>query len=173
MRGRRIFLETVENIMLLHFEKYPLMTARDAVKLINQSAKGCGHMVKDEKSALSMLKNEMGSIEADADAQLLESIGNGYARLDLHAAKAKGISPETVCKIFVESANSGPQTEIETMIQLLKKLAEEGKTPFSKDELSAFLAEYEGGIVRHSEKYREEYHPAYRVVLEKFCGNLQ
>lgn len=149
------------------------MTAQDAVKLVHQSAMGCGHMIENEDSALSMLKNEMDFTEADFGAQMLEPIGNGYVRLDLHAAKAKGISPEDICKIFVESANSGEKTWISPKLKLLERLAKEGRTPFSEEELSAFLADYEGGIVRHSEKYREAYRPAYRVVLEKLCGELQ
>lgn len=149
------------------------MTAQDAVKLIHQSAKGPGHMIKNADSALSMLKNEMDSVEPDFGAQLLEPIGNGYARLYLSAAKAKGILPEDICRIFIESANSGEKRELSTGIEILKRLVKEGKTPFREEELSAFLSGYDGGIVRHSEKYRKEYAPAYRVVLEKFFADLQ
>lgn len=166
-------MKDFEKIILLHFEKYPLMSAQDAIKLVYQSAKGCGHLVENEERALSMLKNEMDSIEPDCGAQLFEPIGNGYVRLDLHAAKAKGIYPEKICKIFVESADSGPKTDAEPMIEHIKKLAKEGKTPFAEAELSAFLEKYSGEIVRHSEKYREVYEPAYRVVVEELCGNLQ
>ncbi|MBQ7875192.1 MAG: hypothetical protein IJ306_08575 [Oscillospiraceae bacterium] len=166
-------MENLEKILKYHFEKYPLMTAQDAVKLIHQNAKGCGHMVKNAEHALSMLENEMESIEPDADAQLLEPIGGGYVRLNLHAAKAKGILPKAICGIFVESADSGEKTELLPKLELLGRLAKCGKTPFSEEELSAFLAEYDGGIVRHSERYREAYKPAYRVVLEKLCKNLQ
>ena len=149
------------------------MTAQDAIKLVYQSAKGCGHMIKNAETALSMLKNEMDCIEADCGAQLLEPIGKGYARLDLHAAKAKGIPPEKICEIFIESANSGLKGDINPFLDILRKMAGESSTPFPEKELSVFLAEYKGGMVSHSEKYRKEYNPAYRVVMEGLCENLQ
>ena len=161
-----------EEILLYHFKKYPLMTPQDAVKLCYQSAFGCGHLIKNEEIALSMLKNEMESISCDSGAQMCEPIGEGYVRLDLHRAKAENISAESICKIFIESANSGERTEIAPKIELLKKLSSTGKTPFSEKELSEYLSGYNGEMVSHSEEYRRAYSPAYRVVLEKLAENL-
>ena len=166
-------MEDFESILLAHFEKYPEMTPVDAVKLCFQSAFGCGHLIISEEFALSMLKKELSETEENPGAQMLEPIGNGYARLDLHAAKAKGILVETICKIFIESANCGKKTEIEPLLSVLERLAEEGKTPFSKKELLEYLSGYNGEIVSHSETYRKAYSPAYRVVLEKLAENLQ
>lgn len=166
-------MEDFEGILLRNFEKYPQMTPVDAVKLCFQSAFGCGHLVKNEELALSMLKKELSETEERNGAQMLEPIGNGYARLDLHVAKAKGISAESICKIFIESANSGIKTEIEPLIKTLEKLSKEGKAPFSEKELSEYLYGYNGEIVSHSEIYKKVYSPAYRVVLEKIAENLQ
>ena len=166
-------MEDFEKILLYHFKKYPLMTPVDAVKLCYQSAFGCGHLVKNENLALSMLKKELGNILPDPNAQLLEPIGNGYFRLDLHKAKASGIPEEKIAGMFIESANSGPKTEFWPKINLLEKLAKEGKTPFSKKALSEYLSGYNGEMVSHSEEYRKAYAPAYRVVLEKLSEGLQ
>ena len=129
-------MEDFEKILIYHFEKYPLMTQVDAVKLCYQSAFGCGHLVKNKDFALSMLKKELDETMPEPDAQLFEPIGGGYVRLDLHKAKAIGIPEEKIAKIFMESANSGEKTELEPKLKLLKKLAEEGKTPFSEKDLS-------------------------------------
>lgn len=162
-----------EEILIYHFEKYPLMTPQDAVKLCFQSAYGCGHLIKNEETALSMLKKEMGDILPDAGAQMFEPIGGGYVRLDLHRAKAHGISPENICNIFIKSANCGEKTGLSPKLELLKKLADMGKTPFSKKELFEYLDAYNSEMVSHSEEYRKAYSPAYRVVLEKEAENLQ
>ncbi|MBQ5667403.1 MAG: hypothetical protein IIV40_04425, partial [Oscillospiraceae bacterium] len=138
-----------------------------------QSAFGCGHLVKNKDFALSMLKNELCETTSDAGAQLYEPIGGGYFRLDLHKAKASGIPEEKIAEIFMESANSGEKTELEPKIDVLKKLAEEGRTPFSEKALSEYLSGYKGEMVSHSEEYRKAYAPAYRVVLEKLAENLQ
>ncbi len=166
-------LENFEKILLYHFKKYPLMTPKDAVKLVFQSAKGCGHLVKNGEFALSMLKNEMENTPESLSTELVEPIGGGYVRLYLAPAKARGISLDYIAKIFMESANSGETTDAEPYIKQLKKLAKEGKTPFSAKELSEFLEIYDGEMLSHSDIYRENYKPAYRVVLEKLLGDLQ
>ncbi|MBR5872791.1 MAG: hypothetical protein IKZ06_04015, partial [Oscillospiraceae bacterium] len=122
---------------------------------------------------LSMLKNELENIEENPDAQFLEDIGCGYVRLDLHFAKSAGISKEKICEIFVESANCGKKTELEPKLKLLEKLSKEGRTPFSESELLEYLSAYNGEMVSHSEQYKKEYLPAYRVVLKNLAENLQ
>ena len=161
-----------EEILLYHLKKYPLITPQDAVKLCYQSAFGCGHLIKNEEAALSMLKNEMDKIDPNTGAQMCEPIGGGYVRLDLHRAKAENISAESICKIFMESANSGEKTELELKIKLLKKLSSTGKTPFSEEELLDYLSGYNGEMVSHSEQYRKAYNQSYRVILEKVAENL-
>ncbi len=161
-----------EEILIYHFKKYPLMMPKDAVKLCYQSAFGCGHLIKNKEMALSMLKNEMENIQANNDAQLYETIGNGYARLDLHAAKAKCISAENICKVFIKTANSGEKTALEPKTELLKKLAAAGKTPFTEKALLDYLEKYNGEMVSHSEEYKKAYDPAYRVILEKETEDL-
>lgn len=148
------------------------MTPQDAVKLCYQSAFGCGHLVKNEEHALSMLKKELMEIEAKCDVHLFEPIGNGYLRLDLHRAKAEKISIEGICKAFIKSANEGHRTEIEDKIEILKKLAAKKRTPFSEEALSEYLYKYNGEMVSHSETYRENYSPAYRVILECLIKDL-
>ncbi len=166
-------MENFEEILLYHFEKYPLMTPVDAVKLCYQSAFGCGHLIKNKDFALSMLKKELDETASDCDAQLFEPIGGGYVRLDLHKAKAEGISEEKIAEIFIESANSGIKTKLEPELSILKKLAKEGITPFSEKSLEEYLSGYKGEMVSHSEEYKKAYAPAYRVILEKFAENLQ
>ena len=166
-------MENFEKILLFHFENYPFMKPVDAVKLCYQSAFGCGHLVKNEEFALSMLKNELENTTRDFDAQLFEPIGGGYVRIDLHKAKAVKIPEEKICEVFIKSANSGEKTELEPKIEILKKLSKEGITPFSEKELLEYLFGYSGEMVSHSEKYKTEYHPAYRVILEKLAEELQ
>ncbi len=167
------FLENFEEILIYHFGKYPLMTPQDAVKLAFQSAKGCGHLVKSTDFAMSMLENELEHTPENLSTELFEPIGNGYIRLYLAPAKAKGISTEKICAAFIKSANEGPVNDISENIAVLKSVAEQGKAPFSEKELSAFLSEYSGEMLSHSDIYRESYHPAYRVILESLAKDLQ
>lgn len=166
-------MEDFKSILLSHMSKYPLMKPVDAVKLCYQSAKGCGHLIKNEEDALSMLKNEMEKTDENPDAQAVECIGGVYVRMNLHKAKADGISEESICKIFIESARTGKKSSVKERVDILKELAEKGQTPFSKSELLKFLSEYNGEAVSHSEEYKKAYSPAYRVVLKELAENLQ
>ena len=166
-------MDEFENILLFHFEKYPLMMPQDAVKLCYQSAFGCGHLVKNEDFALSMLRNEMENIEADDGAQIFEPIGEGYIRLDLHKAKAMGILPEKVCEVFIKSANEGQKGALLPKIMRLEMLVKINKTPFGAEEFRDFVSGYDCQMISHSEKYRKLYSPAYRVVIEKLANGLQ
>ncbi|MBQ5323488.1 MAG: hypothetical protein J6J07_08635 [Oscillospiraceae bacterium] len=166
-------MENFEKILLFHFEKYPLMKPVDAIKLCYQSTFGCGHLVKNEEKALSVLKAEIAETKENPGAQIFEPIGGGYVRIDLHKAKAVEIAEEKICEVFIKSANSGEKTEFEPKIEILKKLSEEGRTPFPEKELLEYLSGYSGEMVRHSERYKTEYHPAYRVILEKLAEELQ
>jgi len=166
-------LNGFEDILLFHFKKYPLMLPQDAVKLCFQSAFGCGHLIKNEEQALSMLKNEMENIKENSRARLLESIGSGYARIDLCAAKAKNIPAEKICKVFIKSAENGIKSDFEEKTAVLKNLAAAQKAPFSAKELEEYLADYDGKMVSHTKEYKKAYAPAYRVICEKFAEDLQ
>ena len=166
-------MDNFRDLLLFHFEKYPFMTPVDAVKLCYQSAFGCGHLVKNREMALSMIKTEMEKIKENKDVPLFENIGGGYLRLDLHRAKADGISCESICDIFIKSANCEVKTSFEEKILEVKKLAKEGKTPFEEKKLLEYLSNYGGEMVSHSEQYKNKYYPAYRVVFEKFIEDLQ
>lgn len=166
-------MESFREILIYHFEKYPEMTPTDAVKLCYQSAYGCGHLIRNREKALSMLKNEMENVKADCGAQLLEPIGNGYSRLDLHKAKAMEISAEKIFEIFIKSADFKEKTELSEKIAELEKLVEEGKAPFDKKSFSCYMEGYGGETVSHSETYRQKYFPAYRVVVTELADGLQ
>ena len=120
-----------------------------------------------------MLKTEIAETEENYGAQTFEPIGGGYVRIDLHKAKAVEIPEEKICEVFIKSANSGEKTELEPKIEILKKLSKGGKTPFPEKELLEYLSGYNGEMVSHSERYKTEYRPAYRVILEKLAEELQ
>ena len=85
----------MRTILLAHFDRYPVMTPQDAVKLVYQSAFGPGHLLADPDRARAFLHREWEETPAREGA-VWESIGNGYARLHLAAAKAANLEEETM-----------------------------------------------------------------------------
>lgn len=160
----------------LHKEQYPKMKPCDAVKLIYQNEFGCGHMIKDEESSLNYLIREYDSIEFSEKESMFEDIGNGYSRLNLRGFDKSKLPLLLVNKMFVEtSKRTGTIDSFEEKLSILKELTQLGYFNFEIDELSKYLEEYKMDgykAVSHSEEYRKEYHPAYRVIDSKYIRIL-
>lgn len=158
----------MQAVLSTHFARYPAMTPQDAVKLLYQAVFGPGHLIADPAAAAVRLSAERAACEK-TDAPAFEPIGGGFARLHLGARELEGISDEVLTRLFLSAAEK--TGEMETFLAELSKLealAAEGKTPFSREELAAYLAAYRAEgcpMVSHSEAYRQAYSPAYRVVF--------
>jgi hypothetical protein len=154
----------MKNILLEHKERYPMMQARDFLKLLYQSEFGGGHLIADPAAALNYLKSESDAVQT-APARQFEEIGSGLMRMYL---PAKGIRPETALGLFMETCT--PRGSMESLSEKLDLLNE--MFPEMSGEIEAYRA---AGCPaqRHSEIYRRHYAPAYRLVpesAEKFIG---
>ena len=160
----------LETALRNHAGRYPLMQPTDAVKLLYQNEFGGGHLIRDEESCLRYLRAEFASIAKDPNAQPCEQIGNGIIRVNLAAVQEADL--ETLGRSFIRSAaaHTGALDSFVQKLEVLRKLTREGVFCFDMQGLEAYLSAYEKAgypMVSHSETYRQHYHPAYRVVLEK------
>ena len=160
----------LERILRQHADCYPLMQPTDAVKLIYQNEFGGGHLIRDEKSCLGYQRRDYAALEKNANAPLTEEIGNGILRVNLAAVQAQDL--ERLGKVFIRSAmdHTGTLDSFLQKLEVLRQLTREGVFCFDMQGLEAYLCPYEKAgypMVSHSETYRQNYHPAYRVVLEK------
>ena len=159
-----------ENILKIHAKKYPLMQVSDAVKLIYQGEFGGGHLVRDREECLSRIKNEIDTLSKITE-EATEDIGFGIVRVNLASMKSIGLTPEKLCDIFIESSSliRGNLSAFFKKLEYLSDLTSSGIFPFTSCELDLYLNEYiKSGCpaVSHSEIYRNEYDPAYRIVLK-------
>ena len=161
-------MEELRAILITHAKRYPLMQPRDAVKLIYQNEFGGGHLIRDEQACLNYLRREYADLEKDPTVPLYEDIGNGIVRVNLAAVKPEDL--EQLGKDFIRSAaeHTGTMDSFLRKLDVLRKLTVEGIFSFDSQELENFLFKYRSQsypMVSHSEAYREEYRPAYRIIL--------
>ena len=165
-------------VLVMHARRYPAMKPQDVIKLCYQSEFGGGHLIRDIQSSLQFIAEEMASVESGYPAELLEEIGNGFARIHLGKAKAEGITAEQINEAFVRSSEQrkGTLDSFLTSCRMVLSMTEEHAFLFTAEEMSDYLAAYQKlgcPAVSHSEAYRSAYHPAYRIVDLDIWQRLQ
>ena len=164
------------DVLVRHACAYPKMQPCDAVKLVFQNEFGGGHLIKDVRQSFERLQTEFASI-TPAECPLTENIGNGLIRLNLRAIDTKKLPLERVHDIIVLSARDigGTVERFTKKLKVLRSAAAEDMFQFSLHDLDFYMETYKNAgypVVSHSEKYRLEYKPAYRVVLGRYCAKL-
>ena len=160
-------MEELKRILREHAMRYPLMQPIDAVKLIYQNEFGGGHLIRDEEACLNYLRREYESVEKDFTMPLYENIGNGIVRVNLAAVKLEDL--EQLGSNFIRSAaeHTGTRERFQQKLDVLRQLTAAGHFSFGMIEMEYYLSEYiKSGcpMVSHSEQYRQNYAPAYRVI---------
>ena len=156
--------EEMKKQLQVQKKRYPLMNEEDIVKFVFQGMLGVGHLINSEQDAKDRLSAEMATLDPDEDEPLLEKISSDWVRLNLRSAKAKGMTVDDIAWYLVRSAEWGALSFTrQNVYNFCVKLdgSEQMKTAAAK-----VLDEH--WLPRHSEQYREAYHPAYRVLYKDF-----
>ena len=161
--------EGLRSLLAAHLDKYPLMDIQDAAKLLYQHHLGNAHMAADLGAAYSALVGEYASVR-QSDMPLLEDIGNGYARLDLHAMQANGVTVTQVFDWVCKTAASAGHDTAAFMASL--ELLREPEFGFDPERVRDFFEYYKNSgcsPLHHSARYVAAYAPAYRVIRSELA----
>lgn len=166
--------DTITHTLLNHFKEYPLLEPRDAFKFLYQSIFGCEHMISSPEFVTSYIKNEYKTITMHEET--IVPLHGNYVRVNLDILNS-GLSAETLGKLFFLTAKKekGTSDDLKKAIEMLKKLSKQGLTPFGEHELSEALKIWEEENyppIHHSETFRNNYKPAYRVISNDFVNIL-
>ena len=168
--------EITKALLIKHCKAFPKLRTQDVFKYIFQSAFGCEHMVSDEKTALEYIRHEYETVPKD-DVPFTDILDGNYSRV-YRSWLNTGLKYETLAKLFCLSAKKEPDAKeiLWQKIESAKELVEEGALPFGAEEFSKSLDEWrENGCpaVHHSDAFRTEYRPSYRVVSNKYTPFLR
>ncbi len=169
--------DEISKILIKQFEIYPKSQIIDFLKVIYQNEFGCGHLIDDSVNSLNRIKDELTSA-AEIKSDIIEFIGNGLCRVHLQILREKSLSAETFNKIFVLSALRlrGNKESFIEKVHIFEELCSEKILPFCADELRKIISKWEADgeyAFRHSEVFRENYSPAYRVAEKQFCDFIE
>ncbi len=151
---------------------YPKLRPADVCKALYQSTFGCGHLISDYSAAADYLRKE--AAIAPQTEMLTEQLDGEYTRVYLSYLK-RGLSPDTFAKLFALSANE-PTQDVAVLEQKLSAVSENvDLLPFTQAEWEAHLADWRQKgypACHHSEVYRAHYHPAYRLLHDRYVWLL-
>ena len=174
--GKKEFLE--------HMESHPEATIQDKIKFLFQQEMGNGHAMGTEEDILHRLMEEKDSFltprQVDSRAgedriqalPLFEDLGNGWARINLQPLWDGDFSMDTLAKIVGWSSTSR-EGDLNRLGKRMKEWVNGRDTESAmylndedRREVEAYL---QAGcpIPSHSNKYRQVYHPHYRVIRKE------
>ncbi len=165
-------MDKLKQTVLEHIKKYPEMELQDILKMLFQNEFGPKHLAENEIECFKSLSTEINSIDYNENEELFEDIGCDALRLNLKAIPV-GTDLNYINKIIVNSASEfcGTNEKLVVKFGLLVVMAENQEIPFDiervRDETNAFS---KNGFkpISHSEVYKQNYSPSYRVISKKY-----
>jgi hypothetical protein len=163
-----------------HMIWYPLMELRDIYKLIYQGVLGAEHLLSSPEEFIHHLRSELQYLQPDQNQAILEPVRSDQMlfRLNLCAYKSRQVSIDPLFHPLIETAhlNTGSKTDLLEVWSAFGKLYEQGHIGEFKTSaifgFSKWLEEMGFPAVHHSEIYRREYQPAYRLISSKYIPEL-
>ena len=163
-----------EKCLTEHIKTHLALKPRDVIKFCYQATFGAEHLLSDTDAAKRYFIDEYAGTDP-ADMPLLEKLNEKYCRVNIAAWKKAGLDREKLFEIFAYSASDpavkhsdrpGPEllkSNLLTAEKLITEIPCDITLNAWKSEMEKYIA---SGMnpVHHSEEYRKNYHPAYRVV---------
>ena len=164
-------MKFISELLAQHLRRYPRMDLADIYKLLHQAAMGPGHAIDDPAAVKARLVAEASGLDKDTEDPIADPISpdGRLARVHLRAYLAAGHGLDMLCDSFIQTArtHAGAPDKLTRFCGCLGDLAAAGGIPFSRDEVERYfehIAAQNYPVVHHSDVYRSEYRPAYRVV---------
>lgn len=153
------FSENLKNHIALHPKAQP----QDIVKFCYQGAFGAYHIINADTRKVFF--EEFSKTPAHDD-KLYEALTDSLCRVNFSAWKFRKLPSEALYNMFVLSASKPEhdKEKLQKLISLAGEVVKETRYAFSLEDWESFLNGYKNNVVRHSEIYKKNYAPAYRVI---------
>ena len=164
-----------KELLLNHYNTYPLLQIRDIFKYLHQSTFGCEHMVSDEEKAVSYIKSEYENCRNTNKAKT-EILDGDFCRVHL-SHLSDGLCAETLGRLFYMSGQekTGSLSALQDKLTVARNLICENALPFSSEDFDKELDDWKNNgfpAIHHSDVFRKAYNPAYRVISNKYIPFL-
>ncbi len=163
------------DLLIMHCKNYPKLQIQDLFKYLYQSSFGCEHLVSSLDTVTDYIAKEYNTIQGESKISI-ERLDGNYSRVHLSYLNG-GLSIDTFGKLFFSSARKEADglCLLEKKLEVTKKLVGEGMLPFTADSFEKAVDDWKTKgypAVHHSDIFRNEYKPAYRVISNDFIPFL-
>lgn len=161
-----------ENILMEHHRKYPKLQITDIFKFLYQSSYGCEHLVSDLDTVIKYISKEVKECPSHI-GELIEPLDGNYCRVHL-GYLAAGLSINTLGKLFYYSAQpvENGKDILEEKLSIFVEMVKNDVLPFELNEVENAIEEWRDAgypACHHSNSFRENYYPVYRVVRKDYA----
>jgi hypothetical protein len=158
-----------------HLHRYPKMRMDDLYKLLHHTAMGSEHAVSNPAMAEDWMERELAAMGDGPHEPMIDTLGTHgrFVRIHLRPFISQNGDPDKLVRAFVQTANTA-KPDTARMTQLLQKSLEMN-LPWPADSLIQFYAEMRSlgyPAVHHSNIYKSEYRPAYRVISRDLIRDI-
>ena len=147
---------------------HPVRLGQDGVKFVFQAMLGMGHLLSSREQITARIALETEGLSHDMDEPLFEPLSPDWCRLNLRKALALGIPPRILAGMMLASVKE-PSFSRQEAVDACQRLKAAGLLPDDTDPRGLLQ---EGFLPSHSPVYREQYHPAYRVVASDWMSHM-
>ncbi|MBO4281744.1 MAG: hypothetical protein J5873_00940 [Bacteroidales bacterium] len=174
VRGQETDTLCIRRAVERQLDTYPASRLQDFYKSFYQEHFGSEHLIADTAAARAYLMQELEAYTGPSTLYY-EPIGCGesYVRVFLSAVADSLISANQLLDAFIRSANAGEQRKAgdwERKWASVVRAVAESRRPvegFEADKSLLEEASRQQAAVRHSDAYRQAYHPHYRIVKRR------
>jgi len=161
-------LQDISHYLLEELKRHPSLAPQDVAKLCYQAAFGAEHMLEDVSKAQAYFQDEYNATPID-EKPLVEYISPTICRVNLSAWKRLNLNPDWLWRLFLTSICPNNDNKVfEYYITQAERLCREEKFPFTFLQWQEYISQYKNlkncPPVRHSDEYRKNERPAYRIV---------
>ena len=166
---------TTKKVLNDYVLRYPKLQIQDIFKFIYQSSFGCEHLVTSKEKAREYIFNEYVNCDF-LNEDKIEYLDGNYVRLPLSYID-KGLNINTFCGIFVSSGKKEDNglKVLQEKLQVAQAMVQAGELPFTLNDFvnaKEVWAKQGYPAIHHSEVYRKNYQPAYRVIAKEYVKYL-
>ena len=166
---------TTQELLISHYQTYEKLQIQDIFKFLFQSTFGCEHLISSFENVIEYISNEYETISPNSNSGI-EPLDGSYSRVPLSYLN-NGMSIRTFGKLFLLSSQkeTGTTEDLVQKLQIARELIISKTLPFSLEDFDKSVEEwaYQGyPAIHHSEIFRKEYQPAYRIISNDFIPFL-